>query len=491
MSSPHAQRPTPQPPDAPAAGHAAQGQAAHGGTQRPGTRLLTAWPRSLQGRLLVLVLALVAGVWLGTAVMAWRDVRHELDELLDGHLAQAAALLVVQQAAGELEDDAELHLPTLHRQTPKVAFQVFHDGRLGVHSANAPDQPMSGTATPGGPTGLRNVHIGAQDWRVFSARSDDGDTWVYVGELLASRADILHAVLRSTLAPLALTLPLLALLIGWAIHRGLAPLRGLGRQLAQRRPQALDPVVVDGAPSEMKPMIDALNGLFGRIEGLMSAERRFTADASHELRTPVAAIRAQAQAALGATDDAQRRHALAATVAGCDRAIRVVEQLLTLSRLEAEAAPAHGRVELGALVRGVLAELGPVADGRGQTLTLDAPAPCPVRGDATLLSVLVRNLADNASRYSPAGAQVQVAVANGPDGVCLAVEDSGPGLSEADQARLGERFFRVLGSGQAGSGLGWSIVRRIAQVHGATVTVGRSEGLGGLAVTVRWPAAGH
>ena len=438
----------------------------------------------------MLVLTLVAGVWLGTAVLAWRDVNHELEELLDGHLAQAAALLVVQQA-GELEEgDAELHLPTLHRQTPKVAFQVFHDGQLGAHSANAPNGPMSGTPTPAGAPGLRNVRLGDDDWRVFSARSDDGHTWVYVGERLDSRADILHAVLRSTLAPLALTLPLLALLIGWAIHRGLAPLRGLGRQLAQRRPQALEPVVVPNAPAEMAPMIDALNGLFGRIEGLMTAERRFTADASHELRTPVAAIRAQAQAALGATDDAERRHALAATVAGCDRAIRVVEQLLTLSRLEAQATPASEPVELGALVRGVLAELSPAADARGQTLSLDAPVPCRVHGDATLLSVLVRNLADNASRYSPAGARLQVSVTQGPEGVRLSVEDSGPGLAKADLARLGERFFRVLGSGQAGSGLGWSIVRRIAQAQGATVTVGRSEELGGLGVVVEWAAAG-
>ena len=133
---------------------------------------------------------------------------------------------------------------------------------------------------------------------------------VFVGEQVQSRAAILWAVLRSTLWPMALALPLLALAAAWAVRRGLAPLRALGRAVAQRSPQALDPVVLLDAPSEMVPMLAALNGLFERIDELMASERRFTADAAHELRTPIAAIRAQAQVALGETDDAERRHAL-------------------------------------------------------------------------------------------------------------------------------------------------------------------------------------
>ncbi|HEX7438552.1 MAG TPA: ATP-binding protein [Caldimonas sp.] len=448
-------------------------------------------PRSLQARLIALVLGLVVGVWLMAALMTWFDVRHELDELLDSHLAQAAAVLVVQHArefeGSERGGEDEVDAPTLHRYAPKVAFQVFHEGRLALRSANAPALPMVG-ADERFRTGFKTVPIDGVAWRVFAAHGGARDIQVYVGEQLDSRASILWAVLRSTLWPMVVALPLLALAAWWAIHRGMAPLRRLGHTLAERRPQALHPVPVDDAPAEMAPLLDALNGLFQRITELMESERRFTADAAHELRTPIAAIRAQAQVALGEADDAGRRHALQATVAGCDRATRLVEQLLTLSRLEAGAAPATAPVELRALVRRVVAELAPQAIEKGQTIEVEAAEPCQAPGDATLLAVLLRNLVDNAIRYSPSHAVVQVAVARHQGRVHLKVEDGGPGMTEQDLQRVGERFFRVIGSGQGGSGLGWSIVRRIAAAHHATVRVGRSSALGGLSVEIEWLA---
>jgi len=448
-------------------------------------------PGSLQGRLLRLVLGTLAAVWLATALATWFDVRHELDELLDGHLAQAAAILVVQQAR-ELEDDDDrgIDTPTLHRYAPQVAFQVFHEGRLALRSANAPLVPLVPMVAAGErfQSGLRTVTIDGLAWRVFAAQGAERDVQVYVGEQAASRAAIVWAALRSTLWPMLAALPLLALAVWWAVRSGVAPLRRLGRSLAEREAQALHPVAAVGAPAEMTPLLEALNALFGRIAGLMDAERRFTADAAHELRTPIAAIRAQAQVALGESDDALRHHALEATLAGCDRATRLVEQLLTLSRLEAGAAAPMSTVDLSDLARRVLADAAPEALARQQAIELDAAAPCMVQGDATLLAVLLRNLVDNAIRYAPPGARIRVALARHMGGVRLVVEDSGPGLAEAERRRLGERFFRVVGSGQSGSGLGWSIVRRIAAVHRATIEVDRSGTLGGLAVEVDWPA---
>lgn len=479
-------------------------------------------PHSLQARLTLGVLALVAAVWLATAALLAVDAGHELDELLDGHLAQAAALLVAQQAR-DLDDDGDelaVDAPVLHRYAPRVAFQVFHEGQLVLRSAGAPAEPLLGPgeasamsvrnqALPPGAArgdvppaaareadrdrdrnlrheGFHTVDRDGMRWRVFATRGAERDIQVYVAEQLAARHAIVRAVLRSLLAPAALAVPLLALGVWWAVRRGSAPLRQLQAQLAQRQPQALEPVQLPDAPAEMQPMVAALNALFARIGALVASERRFTADAAHELRTPIAAIRTQAQVALGASTDAERRQALAATLEGCDRATRVVAQLLTLSRLEAAAdAPALQPVDLAALARRVVADLAPEAIARGQQMALDAPhTPCPVPGDATLLAVLLRNLVDNAVRYSPPGATVQVAVlAAAPgQGVRLSVDDSGPGLSEAERARLGERFFRVLGSGQDGSGLGWSIVRRIAALHGAALEVARSPALGGLRV---------
>jgi two-component system sensor histidine kinase QseC len=440
---------------------------------------------SLQRRLLMLVLGVVASVWLATAVLTWFDARHELDELLDGHLAQAAAILVVQQGQ-EMGDDNHgqgVDAPSLHRYAPKVAFQVFHEGRLAMRSANAPQQPMAG-ANEDFKAGFETVQIGGAAWRVFSAYGSESDVQVYVGEETHSRANILWAVLRSTLLPMAVALPLLALALWWAIHRSVAPIRRLGLTLARRRPDALDPLSLDGTPAEMAPMVDALNGLFERIASLLESERRFTADASHELRTPIAAIRAQAQVALGETDEASRRHALHNTLEGCDRAIHLVDQLLTLSRLEASAVPVMADVDLSALVRQVVADVAPKAIGKGQSLELDAAEPVTVSGNMVLLAVLVRNLVDNAVRYSPRAARIRVAVQRGNGQVTLRVEDSGPGLPEADRKRLGERFFRVPGSDEAGSGLGWSIARRIAGVHHMTLQVDHSAELGGLAVWV-------
>ena len=441
-------------------------------------------PRSLQGRLLALMLCVVVVVWLATAVLTWFDARHELDELLDGHLAQAAALLVVQQALEHDEhDDRGIDAPTLHRYAPKVAFQVFHENRLALRSANAPVTPLL-EAGKGFKAGFKTVQITGMAWRVFAAYGAERDVQVYVGEQMSSRDSILWAVLRSTLWPMLVALPLLALAVWWAVYRGVQPMRRLVRALAERQPQALDPVTLDHAPSEMTPMIAALNSLFERIRHLLESERRFTADAAHELRTPIAAIRVQAQVAMGETDLALRTHALQATLEGCDRATRLVEQLLSLSRLEAVESPLMAAVDLRALAQRVVAELAPKAIGKNQTLEFEGTEGCRIPGSETLLAVLVRNLVDNAVRYSPPAACIKVAVGRHNGQVVLRVEDSGPGLHEADRQRLGERFFRVTGSLESGSGLGWSIVRRIAAVHKLAIQVENSTKSGGLAVRI-------
>lgn len=443
-------------------------------------------PASLQGRLVALVLALVLLVWAAAVALTWFDARHELDELLDSHLAQAAALLVVQQA--EVEDEGLVDAPSLHRYAPKVAFLVFHQGRLVLRSADAPDWPSVGAGQRFQP-GFRTVSAAGVRWRVFATQGAERDIQVHVGERMDSRAAILRAVLRSAAWPMLLALPLLGLAVWWAVARGVAPLRRLGRALAARPAHELQPVRLGDAPAEMTPVLAALNDLFGRIAALLESERRFTADAAHELRTPIAAIRAQAQVALGAGGDGERRHALASTLAGCDRAARLVEQLLTLSRLEAEAPAARRPVDLSAVVRDAVAEVAPAALAAGQSVEVEAQAGCTVAGDDTLLQVLARNLVDNAVRYGPSGARVAVRVAREGEAVVLSVEDSGPGLADADLARLGQRFFRVAGSERSGSGLGWSIVRRVADAHAGRVSVQRSALLGGLAVRIAFPPA--
>jgi two-component system sensor histidine kinase QseC len=443
-------------------------------------------PRSLQGRLLVLIIGCVIGVWLITALFIWRDARSELDELLDSHLAQAAALLIVQQTQS-IDDDDKIDTRVPHPYAPKVAFQIFHEGQAVVRSANAPTEPMIPADGEFG-QGFATVQIGGDAWRVFSARGTGEETRVYVGERIDSRTAILLAVLRGTLWPMAAALPLLGLATWWAVRQGVTPLKKLGRSIARRGPDDLAPVVMTQTPAEMSPVLDALNQLFARIQTVWDAERRFTADAAHELRTPIAAIRTQAQVALAETDDVLRQHALRATIEGCDRATRLVNQLLVLSRLESGATLALTKVDLSALAQRIVAELAPTAIAKRQSLEFDSKRPCLVTGDETLLAALVRNLVDNSIRYSPPGASVLIGTATDSARTVLTVEDSGPGLADADRPRLGERFFRVPGTTESGSGLGWSIVQRIVDLHAATVNVRRSKRLGGLEVEVIWHA---
>nr|WP_057926920.1 ATP-binding protein [Burkholderia ambifaria] len=449
--------------------------------------------RSLHGRLLTLVPAVVLCVWLSTLILTWLDARREIDRLLDGHLAQAAALLVAQQARGPDDDDTAIDAPILHPYGPRVAFQVFHDGRLGLHSENAPSQPMVAAELTGrGPaSGFWTVAIDGDAWRVFVVRGRRGDVQVFVGERIDSRKSILHAVMRSAFWPMAAALPLLVLAIGWAVRRGTAPLRDFGRVLARRNPQALDTIGLDRTPLEMRPMLDALNRLFERIRAVMDAERRFTADAAHELRTPIAAVKAQAQVAMAELDDERRRHALRGVLEGCDRAARLVDQLLLLSRLDAGSLAERAPVDMSAVARQIVAEAAPRSIGNRQKLALDAPSPCVVGGNEALLASMVRNLVDNAIRYSAPQAHIVVSVGRPGGRAVLRVEDSGPGIGDDDLSRLGERFFRPAGTRPSGSGLGWSIVRRIAAAHDADIQVDRSPALGGLRVTVSWPDVGE
>jgi two-component system sensor histidine kinase QseC len=440
---------------------------------------------SLQQRLLTRTLGAVLVVWMGTAAFVGYEAKHEVDELLDAHLAQSAALLVVQQNATPDDDEPLLDAPTLHKYANRVAYQVFDEDRLVMHSPNVSHRPMAQHTQ-----GFETLTLAdGKSWRIFAAPGRSKDVQIYVAEQLDSRDEILSAVLRGFLPPLTLALPLLLIGLWWNVRSGFMPLQRLRQALLKRDTQTLDPVSLPETPQEVQPLVDALNDLLQRLAQRMETERRFTADAAHELRTPIAAIRAQAQVALSeATNGEVRQRALQDTLVGCDRASRVVEQLLTLARVEGPQDVASEPFRLDQLAQQVLADLTPDALRRGQTLELLAPEPLQVNGQSTLWHILLRNLIDNALRYSPNGATVRIQAQRLESGqMQVTIQDSGPGLSADDLARLGERFFRVMGTSATGSGLGWSIVQHIAALQHMTVLVGQSPDLGGLQVTLRCP----
>ncbi len=438
--------------------------------------------RSLKARLLALALAATAAVWIGTLVVTWVDARHEIDELLDAHLAQAAALLIAQLGSEPEEIDTE-HVPLLHREARKVAFQVWQDGTaLRLHSANAPQTPL-GTKREG----FSDRDVDGRRWRVFSAWDTQHRYLVHVGEDARGRRAIAQAVVAGMLRPLFVALPLLGLLLWIAIGRGLRPLQRLTGEVARRDPANLAPIPGAQAPREVAPLIDQLNRLFARIAESFERERRFTADAAHELRTPVAAIKAQAQVAQLAASDAARRHALGQVLAGAERIGRLVDQLLTLARLEAVDRGKLQRADLRVLALQTVAELAPSALARGVTVELAAGESVEAPLLPELIQVLLRNLVDNAVRHGGPGTCVTVSVAAAPAEVLLVVADTGPGIPPDQREAVFERFRRLADAGEGGSGLGLSIVQRIAELHGGRVELEDGPAGKGLEVRVHLP----
>jgi two-component system sensor histidine kinase QseC len=445
---------------------------------------------SLRARLLGGVLGAVSIVWIGVSVAGYLRSRHEMEELLDAHLAQSAALLVAQiSESGDEDDEEELelemeHAPELHRYARNVAFQVWERGRkLRVHSRNAPRTKLSATEQ-----GFSDARADGVRWRVFSTWALDRRVLVQMAERADTRDTVSAQIARHLLAPLLVALPLLGIALLLAIGRALAPLRALADAVAARDPQRLEPVTAERVPSEVGALVERLNELFARIAASLERERAFTADAAHELRTPLAAIRAQAQVARASRNDGERAHALDQVIAGCDRAARLSEQLLTLARLEAgEWRERLVACDLGDVARDVLAEVAPAAHERGVAVELHADAPVAVRGDTALLHVLLRNLVDNALRYGAGGSAVRVEIGRCASQPVLRVVDQGPGIPVAERARVLDRFYRGLGSAESGAGLGLAIAARIAALHGAALELEEGPGGRGLAVIVRWP----
>jgi two-component system sensor histidine kinase QseC len=421
---------------------------------------------SLRRRLLALLLGVTALTWIITSVIGYVNARHEAHEILDGHLAQTAALLIAQPA-GELEEIDTEHTPALHRYSLKVAFQVWgHGTRLGLHSANAPDAPLSSVRE-----GFSDATHAGRAWRVFSAWDAKGETLVQVAERQDARDEISGALARGLAASLLLALPFLAAAVWVAVGQGLRPLRSLQAELARRGPDHLDALPTSEVPAEVLPLVTGLNRLFVRMGELIARERRFTADAAHELRTPLAILRVQAQVARTASIDSARMEALDGLIAGAERATRLVEQLLTLARLESGPGAASATAcDLREIVRAEAAAIAPQAIARNIDIEFaEDPAP-PVHGHPELLAILARNLMDNAVRYAlPVGTISLRVYSDERSTVRLEVTNSGPTLEPGDLRRLGERFHRIPGNDAPGSGIGLSIVVRIAELHGGSV----------------------
>lgn len=442
--------------------------------------MTTVW-FSLRRRLLGLLLGGVSAAWLVTMIFSYIDAHHEVDELFDAQLGQAAQTLLALASHDEGEDIEDLGDVT-HKYQRRLRFQIWRsDGKLLLRSKNAPESPLTGTA------GFSETHGDDGHWRHFSQWNEGHSLQVQVSENHHIRDELIGHIAWRLLFPALFGLPLIGLWVWLATRQGLASLDGIARQIASRAPQQLQPLTPASAPEEIRTMLEALNGLFQRVDSALEAERRFTADAAHELRTPLAALQAQLQVAQRARDSEERDRSLSQLQSGLGRASHLVDQMLQLARLDPESGlPDPQPVDLPALAEAVCADLGPLILGKNIDFDLAADPGCTVIGQTEWLRVLIRNLVDNAVRYTPAGGQVRVEL-KATDGACrLTVSDSGPGIPAAERAAVLRRFHRLDHDSQPGSGLGLAIVARIAELHGAQLELAETDSGNGLKIAVQW-----
>ena len=438
---------------------------------------------SLRRRLLGLLLGGVAVAWLVTMVFSYIDAHHEVDELFDAQLAQSAQTLLVLASHDEGEDIEDLGEAS-HKYQRRLRFQIWRaDGTLLMRSKNAPKMPLTVES------GFSETQTGNDGhWRHFSQWNEDRSLQVQVSENHHVRDELIGHIAWRLLVPALFGLPLIGLWVWLATRRGFAALDGIARQIASRDPQQLQPVHPAAAPEEIRTLLESLNGLFQRVEHTLDAERRFTADAAHELRTPLAALQAQLQVAQRARDDDERNRSLSQLQSGLSRAAHLVDQMLHLARLDPESGlPDPQPVDLAELAEAVCADLGPQILARSLEFDLEADPGCIVTGQAEWLRVLIRNLVDNAIRYTPEHGRVRIGLAKNSQRIELSVNDSGPGIPAEEREAVLRRFHRLDPGGQPGSGLGLAIVARIAELHGARLELGESSMTNGLAVAVQFP----
>lgn len=457
---------------------------------------------SLHARLRWLMLLVLVAVLLPLAIFSFHRTVTEVDELSDGRLAQSARTLQVLvmhagvEALGGKRGQHELvpievtqPRPThLHGDTyeSEVGFQIFdHAGKVTLATANLASLPPPSATVPDFDDVLRDGYR----WRIFTLRDQSGAVLVRAGERYDSRHDITDAIWLQNSLPLLIGLPLLALLIGWALRRGLRPLESLTRMLSAREPGSRQPVHLDDAPLELQPVVAALNGQLSRLEDALERERRFSADVAHELRTPLATAMINLESAASTGDPVELDSLLGQAQLNVVGLARRIEQLLALARLEAGAESGQrAAVDLVRLSEDVIEELAPMIADSAVQLSLERQQPqVLVQGFEAALAALLRNLVENALRHVPAGGQVQLSIQQNARESLIDVIDDGPGIAPEHRASVFARFHREADSRGDGFGLGLSIVQRAAQLHGATIELLDSPFGSGLRVRVAIP----
>jgi two-component system OmpR family sensor kinase len=436
---------------------------------------------SIRRTLLVWLLAGLAAIALAASGVTYLAARREVGELLDLQLKQLAY-------STRIDDLLRGRRPGFDaRQAPPAAgvtelvTQIWdRDGVLVYWT-----QPGMGLPVPA-TEGYSTVRHDGRDWRVYTLVQ--GSHALQVAQAQDERQAIATQTALRTLVPFLGLIPFFGVLIWVGVGRGLEPLDAMSRAVAKRRADAMQPLAERDLPDELQPLAASLNGLLERLSDALTAQRRFTADAAHELRTPLAALKLQLDLARRATTADERSAALDDLEAGVARTSHVVEQLMTLARVEPEAlAQKRTDCDLVAIAKDAIVARAALAADRAIDLGLAHETPAVVAGDPASLAILLSNLLDNALRYTPRGGRIDVRVERDERGAMLVVADTGPGIAAAERERVFDRFYRGEVNEESGSGLGLSIVKRIADAHGAQIALDVPREGTGLVVRVTFP----
>jgi two-component system, OmpR family, sensor histidine kinase TctE len=436
--------------------------------------------RSLFGEILDWMLAPLLLLWPMSVTLTFLVAQSIANPPYDRKLSETASLLAdhVRIANGAVALRLGIDVSEVLR--PSSAGAVYYmvlgvRGELVAGDAEIP-LPADDEVAPG-PVRLRFDKMNGTEVRVaytWARLANAPPVLVQVAETLDARTQLANEIIKGVIVPQFIVLPVAVLLVWLALTRGLAPLTALQARIRRRRPEDRSPIDARGAPEEIAPLVESFNDLLARLSASMQVQKRFIADAAHQMKTPLAGLRTQSELALRLTDPQELRRSLRQIAASTERATRLINQLLALARAEHRGAeaPALESVDLAALTREVVRDWVPQAIERHIDLGVDGAAgAAQVIGAPLMLREMIGNLIDNALRYTPRGGSVTARVLREGEAVVLEVEDTGPGIAEAERARVFDRFYRVLGGDAEGSGLGLAIVREIAEQHDALVGI--------------------
>ena len=447
--------------------------------------------RSLFGEILDWMFAPLMLLWPLSVAVTFVVARSLTDAPFDQALIDRVE--VVREQIASNDSEPRLPLPSLLERLARpqdgasIRLQVSAtDGRLIAGDLVLPRPGLYDFPAPGR-IRLRTSIDNGVEWRIaYTWTSTPGDVdnellLIQVADTFDNRDQLASKIIRGVLFPQFMILPLALLLVWFGLSRGLAPIKVLQGKIEVRRPDDLSPIDPKEAPEELAPLVRAFNDLLARQAHTLQAQRRFIADAAHQLKTPLAGLRTQSELAMREADAAELRRTLEQIAASAERSAHTVSQLLALARTEnLRDAVTLDELDIAPLVRAVIADHYGVALTKSIDLGFESDdRPSPIAGHPILLREMIGNLIDNAIRYTPAGGVVTVRVQSSSTEVVLQIEDDGIGIAPDDRQFVFERFFRVLGAGADGSGLGLSIVREIVGQHGAMIDV--SDGL-------MWPA---